>query len=356
MTAARLPGSTHLRGGTGRIQNLVIAMACLGVASCESCDPGSGGSGGGGGGGGGSSAASWLVGEGGLMINVAHARPDDLGLYDLDLRDDLLGIACRGTREAWVVGNLGLMLATADAGATWRMLDAGVRTTLRAVALAATDSVFAVGDGGVFRVSGDGGATFRGVAAPALDWTSVAARRRDGGVALLASRQGSLHRYDAATGVVSEVVAAPVEGGALWSVVMSRDGETAVAVGDRGVMLVSRDGGFSFQRLALAPVGAGLAIRDVWLVGDKGDRYIAVGDDGLLLLGATGGLDPQRSQLGQGLTLRALHLGADGHGAIVGDAGTLFVTSDAGRSWKRIATDETRSIRGLDALEAGPHL
>jgi photosystem II stability/assembly factor-like uncharacterized protein len=350
MTAPSSNGSTQLRRGAGRLQTLLVALACASAASCESCDQGSN-SGGGGGGGGGS--ASWLVGEGGLMINVTHAAPHDLGLYDLDLRDDLLGIACRGTREAWVVGSAGLMLATNDAGATWRVLDPGVRGTLRAVALASTDSVFAAGDGGVFRVSTDGGASFRGVAAPALDWTSVAARRRDGGVALLASRQGSLHRYDAATGVVSEVVPAAAEGGALWSVVMSRDGETAVAVGDRGVMLVSRDGGLSFQRQS---IGAGAVIRDIWLVGDKGDRYQAVGDDGLLLLGATGGLDPQRSQLGQGLTLRALHLGADGHGAIVGDAGALFITEDAGRSWKRIATDETRSFRGLDALEAGPHL
>ena len=82
---------------------------------------------------------------------------------------------------------------------------------------------------------------------------------------------------------------------------------------------------------------------------------MAVGDDGLLLTGATGGA-PTVQRLGQGVTLRAIHMGASGHGAIVGDRGTLFFTEDGGRNWRAIRTGETRNFYGLDALDVGPHL
>jgi photosystem II stability/assembly factor-like uncharacterized protein len=273
--------------------------------------------------------------------------------YDLDLHDDFLGIACRGTRQAWVVGAGGLVIATSDAGATWARRDAGTTSTLRAVALASTDTVFLAGDAGVFLASHDGGATFGRLPAPAQDFTSVAARRQDGAVVLLASRQGELHRHDTRAGTFTRVASAGPAGGSLWSVVLSRDGGTAVAVGDGGRLLVSRDGGLSFQP---QPAGATGALRDVWLVGDQGDRLMVVGDGGLLLSGATGALTLDRRTLPGGTTLRALHLEASGHGAIVGDQGTLFTTTDAGRSWQAILSDERRDFFGLDALDAGPHL
>jgi photosystem II stability/assembly factor-like uncharacterized protein len=182
----------------------------------------------------------------------------------------------------------------------------------------------------------------------------VAARRKDGAVALLASRQGELHRYDARAGTVTKVASADATGAALWSVVLSRDGETAVAVGDGGRLLVSRDGGLSFQPQAAAV--ATDTLRDVWLVGDRGDRLMIVGDHGLLLSGATGALQPDRRTLPGAARLRALHLEASGHGAIAGDAGTLFTTADAGRTWQAVLGDERRDFFGLDALDAGPHL
>ena len=71
-----------------------------------------------------------------------------------------------------MVGDRGLMLATRDAGASWRKVDSGATTTLRAVALAAPDTVYVAGDGGLARASIDGGRTWRRLGGPALDWTS----------------------------------------------------------------------------------------------------------------------------------------------------------------------------------------
>jgi photosystem II stability/assembly factor-like uncharacterized protein len=346
--------TAELRAPRASLVPYLLALCALAAGNCGSCAGGSGGGGGSYSSGGG----SWLVGQSGTMLNVIHDRLGDIGRYGLDVDDDLLGIACRGTEEAWVVGSSGVILATADAGKTWRVQDPGNGQTLRAVALAATSTVFVAGDG-VFRVTVDGGQSWRDLTAPTQVFTSVAARRKDGQVALLASREGFLFRYDATrdllsrAGIDGDAGMGPGVGAALYSVVLSRDGQTAVAVGEGGRMLISRDGGLSFW--SQSPVVAD-TIRDVWLVGDQGTRFVAVGDAGLVLDGATGGAPTVRPRLAAGATLRALHLEASGHGAIVGDRGTLLFTEDGGQSWKQLQTDESHDLFGLDALDVGPHL
>jgi photosystem II stability/assembly factor-like uncharacterized protein len=325
----------------------LVALAAATAASCESCSQGgrgtsSGGLGSGGGG--------WLVGQAALMVNVPHDPMRDIGHYKLDVSDDLLGIACRGTTDAWVVGDGGLLLATRDAGVSWRVVDSGVTTPLRGVALAFPDTVYVAGDDGAARASFDGGRNFRTIATPALAWTSVATRKSDGAVALFASATGEIYRYEAGGGWLGQV---GKSAGALRSVGLGRDGNTAVAVGDGGAMLVSADGGRSWRERA---TGTTTALRDVWLTGDKADRFIAVGDEGLVLEGAVLGSTTESRSLGAGLTLRALHLEASGHGTIVGDRGVIFTTEDFAQSWERLEIDEQRHIFGVDALDSGPHL
>jgi photosystem II stability/assembly factor-like uncharacterized protein len=331
-------------GGAGRIPALLLAMALIGGASCEACDnKGSGGGGGGGGGG------SWLVGTSALMLNIDHSRLGEVGSYDLQMKDDLLGIACRGTREAWVVGARGLLIATGDGGVSWNVLDPGVTSTLRAVALSAPNVVLVAGDDGVARISPDAGRHWRALATPALTWTSVALRRNDGGIALLASVTGEIFRYDAATGAVTEVAKASVP---LRSIVMARDGLSAVAVGDRGQMLISTDAGLTFSARS---TGASVDLRDVWLIGQGGERFMAVGDGGTILQGLVRDLTGEVASrsLGAALSLRALHLQGDGHGMIVGDHGTAFFTEDFGTSWSAVGTGDARDILGVDALDFG---
>ena len=135
--------------------------------------------------------------------------------------------------------------------------------------------------------------------------------------------------------------------------VLGRDGNTAVAVGDAGTMLVSADGGRTWRERT---TGTTTALRDVWLTGDKADRFVAVGDEGLVLEGAVGGTGTESRSLGAGLTLRALHLEGSGHGTIVGDRGAIFTTDDFAQSWERLDIEEQRHIFGVDALDSGSHL
>src|SRR5919204_422830 len=76
-------------GGPGRMPAVLVFMAVVSAASCDSCN-GRGGSGGT------SSGGSWLVGESALMLNINHDDLGEVGHYDLQLADDLYGIACRG--------------------------------------------------------------------------------------------------------------------------------------------------------------------------------------------------------------------------------------------------------------------
>jgi photosystem II stability/assembly factor-like uncharacterized protein len=336
----RLPALRNLRF-------FLIALAATTAASCESCQGGRRGSSSGLSSGGG----GWLVGQSALMINVPHDPEGDVGHYRLDVREDLLGIACRGTTDAWVVGERGLMLATRDAGSTWQVMDSGVTTTLRAVALGAPDAIYVAGDGGVARASFDGGRSWRPLVTPALPWTSVSTRKSDGGLALLASSTGAIYRYEAGSGWLGEVGSST--GGGLFSVVLGRNGQTAVAVGEAGTMMVSADGGRSWRARA---TGSSATLRDVWLTGDQSDRFVAVGDGGLLLEGAVFGTGTESRNLGAESTLRALHLEATGHGTIVGDRGAVFLTDDFGSTWNRLELDDPRNIFGVDALDSGGHL
>ena len=327
-------------GKLARLFSTVALFAMVSAASCESCDGGSGhGSGGGGGGG----TSSWLVGRGGLMLNLdEHGR---MGRYPLKTQGDLLAIACWGASRAWVAGDDGLLLTTEDAGASWRSVDTGGKTRLRAVAIAEKGHVFVAGDEGLFRVSADNGLTFKTVAATGVVWTSVAPRH-DGSVALLTTAGGDIYRWDGNN--LSVVAAAPA--GGLNAVALSEDGLMAAAVGEGGAMLVSTDGGLRWRD---RPSGTTRALRDVWLIGADGKSLYAVGDGGVLVRGWTETSDGATPRsLGQALTLRGLHLEASGHGAIVGDAGSMFITADFGDSWLKVETGDARDIFAVDALGA----
>jgi photosystem II stability/assembly factor-like uncharacterized protein len=327
---------------------LFAGVIALSGASCESCGGGGGGKGGGGGS---SSGGGWLVGTKGLMLNVTMDEPPDVVGYKLALVDDLRGIACRGDHEAWVVGNAGVLIATDDGGETWRAFDSGVKTALRAVSLATDSHVFIAGEGGVLRFSRNRGVDWTTVQAPPVTWTSIAARRSDGAAALLATSDGHIYHLDAIGGLLSQVGAIPA--GALHSVVMSRDGAVAVAVGDGGNLLVSDNGGIDWRTRVS---GTDQALRDVWLAAD-GQTVTAVGDHGLVIAASLRtDAAPVVRTLGDDLAFRAIHLEASGHGTIVGDRGAAFVTHDSGETWERVNTGETRDILGVDALQVGGHL
>jgi hypothetical protein len=170
-----------------------------------------------------------------------------------------------------------------------------------------------------------------------------------GADALLTTATGDIYRYEGATGALTLVAEAMA--GPLHAVAFGHDGSTAVAVGEGGAMLVSTDGG---RRWRDRPSGTTRTLRDVWLIGADGGELMAVGDGGVLVEGMTvagDGATPR--SLGEGYTLRSLHMESSGHGTIVGDRGVVLSTRDFGASWTRIDTGDTRDIFAVDALGSG---
>jgi photosystem II stability/assembly factor-like uncharacterized protein len=324
---------------------LVAGLVAFSGAACDGCG-GGGGSGSSSGGGGG----GWLVGTKGMMANVTMDVPPSVLGYKLDLLNDFRAIACRGETEAWVVGSEGVLIATDDGGQSWRAFDSGVKSTLRAVSLAADSHVFIAGEGGVLRFSRNRGLDWATVQAPPVDWTSIAARRSDGAAALLATSNGQIYHLDVVGRMLTQVGAIPA--GSLHSVVMSREGAVAVAVGDGGNLLVSDNGGIDWRTRAS---GTQESLRDVWLV-KGGESVMAVGDRGLVIEASlkNDGAPVVRT-LGDQLTFRGIHLEASGHGTIVGDRGAAFVSHDFGASWTQVAMGDNRDILGVDALQVGTH-
>ncbi len=319
----------------------VLAVALALGSSCDSC----GGGGGGGGGG------SWLVGRDGLMLNVA-TTPGQARPYGLRTRRDLTDIVCRGEFEAWVVGQAGTLLTTSDGGATWIEAALGTTETLRGVAVAEQGTAYAVGDAGIFFRSVDHGHHWQALPAGPVAWTAVATRD-DGGAALLTAIDGSLWRFDGTTAAATRVYAG--DGTSLNAVALDGPGMVAIAVGDNGLMIESRDGGLTWNRL---PLGTTRSLRDLWLLQGAG-RVVAVGEAGVIVdwrMGAPAAGARIDELLPAALSLRGIHLETGGHGMIVGDAGWAFMTHDAGLTWTRLDLRETRDILAVDALEVGPHL
>jgi photosystem II stability/assembly factor-like uncharacterized protein len=153
-------------------------------------------------------------------------EPGDVNLYGLDYGD---------RDHAWIVGEFGTIMTTADGGTTWTQQHSPVESTLFGVHFPDPQHGWAVGIDATILRTEDGGAT----------WTPQTS---------------------------------PVPQRSFYDVYV--EGQHGWIVGDSGTVLRSRDGGASWQ---LEPTPIRLAakwIRSVWLT--PGGKGLAVGAEGLV--------------------------------------------------------------------------
>jgi photosystem II stability/assembly factor-like uncharacterized protein len=310
-------------------------IACaLALTACND-DPGPGTSGDGDGDGGG----AWLVGERGTMIR--WTPEGEVSQYPLDEDGDLRAIACKGATQAVAVGDGGVVLVTDDGGESWDRSVVG-DVALRAVALSAGPVGYIVGDGVALRTVDDN-RTWEHLELPAADWRAVATTAA-GTTALLAAG-GEIWRVQDGAGARVHAGDAAVAGLAL-----TPDGGEAVAVGEDGLLLRSRDRGVLWTA---EPLPTARDLHAVRIAGDA-SLVIAVGEAGAVVrvgddLAVAEHLDPA-------LSLRALHLSHSGHGHAVGDHGVMLSTADLGRTWTPVDLGLDADLLGLDDLHGEPHL
>ncbi|HLF13732.1 MAG TPA: YCF48-related protein, partial [Bacteroidota bacterium] len=184
-----------------------------------------------------------------------------------------------GSRFACAVGYRGNVLCSTDRGATWIHRWTGIGETLTAISFSDPATGTAVGFYGVILRTTDAGRTWErqtnGPFTSTVHFEDVAFVDRDHGVVV--GKGGDLYRT--------------ADGGASWSAysipgvtsslnAVSLRGNTAMAVGDFGIIVYSSDGGVTWTTRVS---GGGSGLRDTWVMDSA--RALAVGQG--VVLGTT---------------------------------------------------------------------
>lgn len=277
------------------------------------------------------------------------------------------GVACRlesisfSDREnGWIAGGIasphgrlatGVLLRTHDGGQTWTRETKLLLPGLRRVKFVSSTHGWALGDaaamfgGGLFRTENAG-----------REWTPVAGGGMQtcldgdfcgpsGGVVISAPSIGP--QLSSLVGRVDRqsVVAAQLPPLGLRSLraVRAWDPNRAIAVGDGGLVLVTRDGGTSWRAPtqdsdAKAPRGVNAlpATIDLRAVAVQGEHCWVAGAPGSCVFhSADGGCTWDRFHTGSATPIHALTFVDSSRGWAVGALGNILATHDGGRTWRR---------------------
>jgi photosystem II stability/assembly factor-like uncharacterized protein len=233
-------------------------------------------------------------------------------------------------------GSAGILLYTRDGGCTWKRLLEGSLSGLNRVRFSDPQHGFLLGDGGdltptgVFK-TGDGGRTWQPVPGPSCPgWLD--GDFRDGQTGALTGAWGRLAtwRQDRFTTADAEGLG----GRSIFGIRLLK-GERALAVGQGGLVLVSRSQGVRWGFADLKLPQAVLAAWDFHALDVVGDQVWVVGRPGAAVLHSTdGGATWEVLKTGQPLPLHGIYFLDAQHGWAVGDLGCVLHTTDGGTTWK----------------------
>lgn len=130
----------------------------------------------------------------------------------------------------------------------------------------------------------------------------------------------------------------------LYAMTMHRNGTDGMAVGDRGVLVVTRDGGTSWEQRQL---DTQLALFDVAM---NEDRRLVVGQMGLVRYSDDGGESWSEADSGTDNRLLGVSANDAGLAVAVGAFGTIRRSRDGGQSWQTPDFDVSQVVE--DAYQA----
>ncbi|MBW8886338.1 MAG: hypothetical protein JF616_01165 [Fibrobacteres bacterium] len=261
--------------------------------------------------------------------------------------EHLYSVHFANARTGYAAGDAGVIIKTSDGGLSWKMMDGGRANFLWKVFALDSANVWATGNEGgkgMILHSADGGATW-------------AAQLQD---TLLTVRD--IHFRDRASGyAVGDFngYLKTSDGGAHWTLDASicpwgclgidfPEADTGYAMrSDSPVVHKTVDGGVNWSTDTLP--GARNAILQAIGFGSSGDGYI-VGVRGQILTASSA--SPRTWQSTETLPgLRDLVIAAAGVAYAVGDEGTIVKSSDSGRTWLRQESGTDSGLKAISMLD-----
>lgn len=218
-------------------------------------------------------------------------------------------------QRGWLVGDRGLILMTKDGGRTWQPQVSNVQAELTAITMLADgQSGWIIGMAGTILLTNDGGQTWR-------------LQTAGGESAAQVTKQGIQSSKADAPAAQQSILGTRYF---LTAIAMMADGYRGWLVGGNGLILMTNDGGQSWQPLTS---NTAAQLNAIAMLTD-GQRGWTVGDNGTILVTNDGGQSwlPQAS--GTQASLTAVTMLEDGrHGWVLGGDGTILATADGGQTW-----------------------
>lgn len=243
-------------------------------------------------------------------------------------RSVLLGAAQAGARLV-AVGERGIVVVSDDGGKRWAQSPTPVSVTLTAVRFADAEHGFAVGHAGTVLASADGGRT----------WTRKLDGRRIAEFELQAAKaSGDSAKLKSAERFVADGPDKPVLD------LLVFDAQRVLVVGAYGIALETRDGGTTWT-----PWRARLdnpKELHLYAVRKRGERIVIAGEQGLLMQSSDAGATFKRIATPYPGSFFTAELSADAETVVAGLRGNAWRSTDNGANWSQLASPMPVSITG----------
>lgn len=240
----------------------------------------------------------------------------------------LLTAAQAGTRLV-AAGERGIVLTSDDAARTWSQARVPVSVSLTALRFADATRGYLVGHGGTVLATADGGRT----------WTSKLDGRKIAQLELAAARAGS----DPATLRSAERLVADGPDKPLLDLLVL-DAQRAVVVGAYGLALATEDGGATWSNWRSRLDNP--KELHLYAVRRRGDTIAVAGEQGLLRVSTDAGRTFRRLALPYPGSFFTVELPADGEIVVAGLRGNVWRSGDGGTTWKQVPSPAPVSITG----------
>lgn len=240
----------------------------------------------------------------------------------------LLAATEAGTRLV-AVGERGIVLTSDDAARSWRQARVPVSVSLTALRFADAERGWLVGHGGTVLATADGGRT----------WTTKLDGRRLAQLELEAAKASG----DAATLRSAERLVADGPDKPLLDLLVL-DARRAVAVGAYGLALATDDGGATWTSWR-ARLDNPKELH-LYALRRRGDTVVVAGEQGLLRISSDAGRTFRRIATPYAGSFFTLELPADGEIVVAGLRGNVWRSADHGATWTQVASPVPVTVTG----------